>query len=155
MNTIDHSLEIDVPAHVAYDQWTQFEEFPLFMDGVERVVQLDDTHLHWVAKIGGREVSWDAVISEQVPDEVIAWHSTQGKQNAGRVRFEPLGPDRCRVELTMGWEPEGLVESLAGIVGSEARQIESDLERFKDLVERRGVPTGGWRGEIHRGERTS
>jgi uncharacterized membrane protein len=154
MATVNESIDVDVPVSTAYNQWTQFEEFPRFMEGVKSVRQLDDTHLHWVAEFGGERHEWDAEVSEQVPDRVVAWRARDGKYNSGRVRFEPLGADRTRIDVEMVWEPEGLKEELGSALGSDSRRVKGDLERFKELIERRGVETGAWRGEVHQGERT-
>jgi uncharacterized membrane protein len=135
----------------AYNQWTQFEEFPTFMDGVEEVRQLDDTHLHWVAEIGGHREEWDAEISEQHPDERIAWKSTGGKGNAGVVTFHRLEDQRCKVMLQLDWESEGMIEKVGSALGQDDRQVKNDLERFKELVEGRGGDTGGWRGKVDQG----
>jgi uncharacterized membrane protein len=148
MPTIEESIELDVPVRTAYNQWTQFEEFPRFMEGVEEVHQLDDRHLHWVAEIGGHREEWDAEITEQRPDERVAWVSTSGKGNAGVVTFEPLGDDRSRIQLRLKWESEGATEKLGAMLGQDDRQVRNDLERFKELLEARGAETGGWRGEI-------
>jgi uncharacterized membrane protein len=155
MATVTETIELDVPVSTAYNQWTQFEEFPKFMDGVESVRQLDDTHLHWVAEFGGERHEWDAEITEQEPDRVIAWRARDGKYNSGRVRFEPLGESRTRIDVELMWEPEGIKEELGSALGSDSRRVKGDLERFKELVESRGVETGAWRGEVHQGERTS
>jgi len=155
MATVNESIEIDVPVSTAYNQWTQFEEFPKFMEGVESVRQLDDTHLHWVAEFGGQRHEWDAEITEQEPDRVIAWRALEGKYNSGRVRFEPLGEGRTRVDVELMWEPEGIKEELGSALGADSRRVKGDLERFKELVESRGVETGAWRGEVRQGERTS
>jgi uncharacterized membrane protein len=154
MATVNESIDVDVPVSTAYNQWTQFEEFPRFMEGVKSVRQLDDTHLHWVAEFGGERHEWDAEVSEQVPDRVVAWRARDGKYNSGRVRFEPLGADRTRIDVEMVWEPEGLKEELGSALGSDSRRVNGDLKRFKELIERRGVETGAWRGEVHQGERT-
>jgi uncharacterized membrane protein len=154
MATVNEFIEVDVPVSTAYNQWTQFEEFPQFMEGVESVRQLDDTHLHWVAEFGGERHEWDAEITEQEPDRVVAWRARDGKYNSGRVRFEPLGSDRTRIDVELTWDPEGLKEELGSALGSDSRRVKGDLERFKELIERRGVETGAWRGEVHQGERT-
>jgi uncharacterized membrane protein len=155
MGTVNESIEIDVPVSTAYNQWTQFEEFPKFMEGVESVRQKDDTHLHWVAEFGGQRNEWDAEITEQEPDRVIAWRALDGKYNSGKVRFEPLGESRTRVDVELMWEPEGIKEELGSALGADSRRVKGDLERFKELVESRGVETGAWRGEVHQGDRTS
>jgi uncharacterized membrane protein len=154
MATVNESIEVDVPVSTAYNQWTQFEEFPKFMEGIESVRQLDDTHLHWVAEFGGERHEWDAEITEQEPDRVIAWRARDGKYNSGRLRFEPLGSDRTRIDVELTWDPEGLKEELGSVLGSDSRRVKGDLERFKELLESRGVETGAWRGEVHQGERT-
>jgi uncharacterized membrane protein len=153
MGEIRESIEVNVPVSTAYNQWTQFEEFPSFTENVESVTQLDDTHLRWVAEIGGRREEWKAEITQQEPDRIIAWRSIEGRENGGMVRFEPLGPDRTRIEVTMAWEPEGLVEAAADKVGVTDRAVIVDLERFKELIESRGVESGAWRGEVVQGRR--
>ena len=152
MAEIEKTLAVNVPLRTAYDQWTQFATFPDFMEGVREVRQLDDRTLHWRAEIGGREREWDAVITQQVPDQVIGWRSTSGTTVAGNVRFEPDGPDRTRVALHMLYEPEGALESAVDALGFVGRRVEGDLERFKRFVEGRGEQTGSWRGEIHEPE---
>jgi uncharacterized membrane protein len=147
---IEKSIDVNVPVSTAYNQWTQFEEFPRFMEGVRDVRQLDDTHLRWRAEIGGKEKTWDAVITEQIPDERIAWRSTSGATNAGVVTFHRLGPTKTRVMLQMEYDPEGLVENVGDFVGVTSRRIEGDLERFKTFIESRGRETGAWRGEVER-----
>jgi uncharacterized membrane protein len=153
MAEVKESIEVNVPVSTAYNQWTQFEEFPRFMENVESVTQLDDTHLRWVAEIGGKREEWKAEITHQEPDKVVAWRALEGRENAGRVEFEPLGPDRTRIDVTMTWEPEGILEAAADKVGVSDRAVKVDLERFKDLVESRGVETGAWRGEVVEGRR--
>ncbi|HET9243038.1 MAG TPA: SRPBCC family protein [Gaiella sp.] len=150
MATIEKSIDVGVPVSVAYGQWTQFEEFPQFMSGVKEVRQLDDTHVHWVAEIGGEVREWDAEIVEQQPDRVIAWRSLGGTPNAGRVEFEPI--DRgTRVRVEMEHEPEGMKERVGAFFGADEGQVEEDLERFRELVEDREVPTGEWRGRVESG----
>jgi uncharacterized membrane protein len=153
MAEVKESVEVNVPVSTAYNQWTQFEEFPNFMEKVESVTQLDDTHLRWITEIGGRREEWKAEITQQMPDEIIAWRSIEGQENSGAVRFEPLGPDRTRIDVTLTWEPEGLVQAAADKVGVSDRALQVDLERFKELVESRGVESGAWRGEVVEGER--
>jgi len=148
MPKIEQSIEVDVPVSTAYNQWTQFEEFPKFMDGVEEVRQLDDTHLHWVAEIRGQREEWDAEITEQHPDERIAWKATGGKNNAGVVTFHRLEDQRCKIVLQLDWESQGFIEKLGSAIGEDDRQVKGDLERFKKLIESRGVETGAWRGEV-------
>jgi uncharacterized membrane protein len=153
MAEVKESIEVNVPVSIAYNQWTQFEEFPQFMENVESVTQLDDTHLRWIAEIGGKRDEWKAEITHQEPDKVIAWRTVEGRENSGRVEFEPLGSDRTRIDVTMTWEPEGLVEAAADKVGVSDRAVKVDLERFKDLIESRGAESGAWRGEVLEGQR--
>jgi uncharacterized membrane protein len=151
--TIDESLEVSVPVPVAYNQWTQFEDFPLFMEGVEHVQQLDDTRLHWVAKVGGKTAEWDAKILEQHPDRQISWISEDGKKTRGTVTFEPRGEGKTLVGLSMSYQAEGPVEQLGSAAGLDTRRVRGDLERFKELVESRGEESGAWRGEIKAGQK--
>jgi len=146
--SIEKSVEVDVPLSTAYNQWTQFEEFPSFMNGVEAVKQLDETHLHWVASIGGHREEWDAEITEQIPDERVAWKATSGKGNAGVVTFHQLDDNRTKVMLQLDWESEGMVEALGALLGRDDRAVKGDLERFKELVEKQGSESGAWRGEV-------
>lgn len=148
MARVEKDIEVEVPLHVAYEQWTQFEEFPRFMDGVEEVRQLDDRHLRWTAIVGGKREEWDAVIREQVPDQRIIWQNTSGAENAGVVRFDRLGERRTRVHLEMSYDPEGFVEHVGDALGFVDRRVKGDLQRFKDFIESRGQPTGAWRGTI-------
>ena len=152
MSRVEQSIDVDVPVRVAYDQWTQFESFPEFMEGVERVVQKDDRNLEWHANVGGQDKRWSAEIVEQTPDQRIAWRSTSGAANAGIVSFTPLGADSTRVTLDLEVEPEGMVESAGDALGVLDRRVKGDLERFKEFIEGRGAPTGAWRGEIHGGQ---
>jgi len=146
---IRQSTVVNVPVRSAYDQWTQFEEFPSFMSGVEQVQQLDDRRLHWRAKVAGKTRDWDATITEQVPDQRIAWQATSGKRNDGIVRFESLGSDTTRVEVEMAFEPEGVAELVGSAIGLPERRVKSDLERFRELIEARaGQPSGAWRGTV-------
>ena len=151
---IESTIEVDVPLSAAYNQWTQFEEFPQFMDGVEEVRQLDDTRLHWVASVGGRRAEWDAKILEQHPDRQISWISDDGKKNRGTVTFESLGETRTLVRLSLGYEAEGFVEAVGSAAGLDRRRIKSDLGRFKELIESRGAETGAWREDISAGTKT-
>ena len=150
MSTIEQSIEVEAPLDRVYNQWTQFEEFPQFMDGVEQVRQLDDTHLHWVAEFGGSRHEWDAEITEQKPDERVAWRNTDGKDNAGVVTFHRLDDDSTRVMVQMDFVPEGIKEKLGAALGARDRRVKGDLERFKELIESRGGTSGGWRGEVKR-----
>ena len=148
MPSIEQSVEVNVPVSTAYNQWTQFEEFPKFMDGIDEVRQLDDTHLHWVAKVDGQTEEWDAEITEQIADERIAWKSTTGKNNAGVVTFHRLEDQRCKIMLQMDWESEGMIEKLGAAIGQDDRKVKGDLERFKEMIESRDSESGGWRGEV-------
>lgn len=147
--TIEESVEVGVPVSIAYNQWTQFEEFPQFMEGVEQVVQKDDTHLHWVAKIGPVEREWDAEIVQQVPDEAVAWRSTTGAENAGRVTFRPLSAERTEVNLELLFVPEDPTEKAGDALQIVERRAEGDLQRFKEFIESRGKETGAWRGRVN------
>jgi len=149
--TITESIEVDVPVSTAYNQWTQFEDFPLFMEGVEHVEQKDDTRLHWVAKVGGKTNEWDAKILEQHPDKQISWISEDGKKTRGTVTFEPVGESRTRISLAMSYQAEGLTEALGSAVGLDERRARGDLQRFKELIESRGAESGAWRGEVSAG----
>ena len=151
MSTIDKTIEVDVPVRVAYDQWTQFESFPRFMEAVKEVKQLDDTTLEWTAEIAGVEKSWRAEITDQEPDKKVSWRATSGAQNAGEVAFESLPGDRTRISLRLGVDPEGPVENIGDALGFVERQAQGDLERFKTFIEDRGTPTGAWRGEVEAG----
>jgi uncharacterized membrane protein len=153
MAELRESVEVNVPVSTAYNQWTQFEEFPKFAENVESVTQLDDTHLRWIAEIGGKREEWKAEITHQEPDRVIAWRAIEGRDNSGRVEFQSLGPNRTKVDVTMTWEPEGLIEAAADKIGVSDRAVQVDLERFKDLIESRGVESGAWRGEVVEGRR--
>jgi uncharacterized membrane protein len=146
--TITESIEVDVPVSTAYNQWTQFEDFPLFMEGVEHVEQKDDTRLHWVAKVGGKTNEWDAKILEQHPDKQVSWISEDGKKTRGTVTFEPIGESRTRISLSMSYQAEGLTETLGSAVGLDQRRVRGDLDRFKELIESRGAESGAWRGEV-------
>ena len=152
MSRVEKQIVVDVPVEAAYDQWTQFESFPSFMDSVERVVQHDDKTMTWWATVAGKREEWTAEIVDQTPNTRIAWKSTQGSENAGAVLFEPLGRDRTRLTLTIDARPDGAVEHVGDAAGFLHRQVQGDLERFKAFIESRRVPTGAWQGEIH-GER--
>jgi uncharacterized membrane protein len=153
MAEVKESIDVNVPVSTAYNQWTQFEEFPSFMENVESVTQLDDTHLRWIAEIGGRKEEWKAEITQQVPDEIIGWRSIEGKENSGLVRFESLDPGRTKIDVTLTWEPEGIVEATADRIGISEGALSVDLNSFKDLIEGRGAESGAWRGEVVEGER--
>src|SRR6266508_4300321 len=154
MPSVEQSIEDEVAVSTANNRWPRFGEFPTFMNGVEEVRQLDDTHLHWVAEIGGHREEWDAEITEQRPDERIAWRATGGKTNAGVVTFHRLEDQRCKIMLQLDWESEGLVAHPAAATPQDDRNVKGNLERFKELVESRGVETGAWRGEVERGHTT-
>jgi len=147
--TVEKSIQVDAPVSAVYNQWTQFEEFPQFMGGVEEVSQLDDTRLHWVAEIAGVKREWDATILEQRPDEKIAWAATEGATNAGAVYFEPVGAGQTVVRLSLEYEPEGLVEQVGDFANVVERRAEADLAKFKEFIESRGGETGGWRGSVN------
>jgi uncharacterized membrane protein len=153
METIRESIQVNVPVSTAYNQWTQFEEFPKFMEGVKSVEQLDDTHLHWVAEVSGETREWQAEIAEQVPDQRIAWRATDGDGPNGLVAFESLGESTTLITVEMSYEPEGLKEQLGAKIGVDSRQVKEDLKRFEQLVETMGSETGAWRGEVQAGER--
>lgn len=148
MSTIEKSIEVNVPVRTAYNQWTQFEEFPRFMEGVQEVRQLDSTHLHWKANIAGKEKEWNAVITEQRPDERIAWKSTEGAKNAGVVTFHRLSEQKSKIMLQLDYDPEGAVENVGDAVGAVSLRVGGDLQRFKEFIETRGRESGAWRGEV-------
>jgi uncharacterized membrane protein len=152
VSRIIEEIEVAVPTRVAYDQWTQFESFPRFMAGIDRVVQIDDKTLEWTATIAGVVKHWRAVILEQRPDDVVAWRSIEGAHNDGAVHFESLGPERTMVSLTLDVEPEGLVEKAADALGVVERRVRGDLLRFKEHIEARGQATGAWRGRVEAGQ---
>lgn len=149
MSTVEKSIEVNVPVSTAYNQWTQFEDFPKFMEGITEVHQLDDTHLHWCAEIGGKTKEWQAEITEQIPDQRIAWRSTTGAPNGGMVMFEPISADATRVTVQMDYDPEGVVENIGDAVGVFSRRVSGDLERFKEFLESRGHESGAWRGTVN------
>jgi uncharacterized membrane protein len=148
MTRVEHAIDVKVPVRTAYNQWTQFEEYPRFMEGVEEVHQLDDKRLHWRAKIAGKEEEWDATITEQKPDERVAWKSTTGAENSGVVTFHYIDPNTTRVMLQLEFAPEGAVEKVGSALGVPQKRVEGDLKRFKEFIEARGRETGAWRGEI-------
>ena len=150
MASVTKSIDVGVPVSKAYNQWTQFESFPKFMDGVEQIKQLDDRNLHWTVKIGGQAREFDAEITEQHPDERIAWRSTDGKTHAGVVTFHKLAPTETRVTVQLEWEPEGIAEKAGAVAGIDDHQVSRDLNRFKTFVENRDTETGAWRGEVPR-----
>ena len=153
MPSIEESIEVEVPVRTAYNQWTQFEEFPQFMEGIQSVQQLDDTHVRWVAEVRGESREWTTEIVDQQPDQRIAWKTIDGEvKNDGVVTFEPMG-DATRVNVEMDVEGESAAENMAGdLMGIVKNQVHSDLERFKQLIESRGEETGAWRGEVKDGD---
>jgi uncharacterized membrane protein len=151
MSTVTESIDVHVPVHTAYDQWTQFESFPQFMSGVESIRQVDDRHTHWVTKVGGVRREFDAEITEQHPDERIAWKSTDGDtRHAGVVTFHRLGDTDTRVTVQFDWQPQNLTEKAGSAVGIDSMQVKADTKRFKQFIEERGQATGAWRGEVPR-----
>jgi uncharacterized membrane protein len=147
---VEKSIDVNLPIRTVYDQWTQFEEFPLFMEGVKEVRQLGDNRLHWVAEIAGKTKEWEALILEQKPDLLISWKSTSGAENSGHVTFTTVG-DATRVTARMVYDTDNWVEAVGDALGMVDRRVQGDLERFKHFIETRGVETGAWRGEIHQG----
>jgi len=151
MAQITESIDVDVPVTTAYNQWTQFETLPEFLDEVEQIVQRDDTHLHWVVNVGGAEREFDAEITEQHPDERVAWKSVGGDaQHAGVVTFHKLSDTSSRVTVQLDWEPEGMLETLGSLVGAGSHAVRKDLKNFKEFIENAGHETGAWRGEVPR-----
>jgi uncharacterized membrane protein len=148
LSTIEKSIDIEVRVRTAYNQWTQFEELPRFMEGVQHVRQLDDRRLRWRAEVDGKQLEWDAEITEQIPDKRIAWRSTSGARNAGVVTFHGLSKNRCRVMLQVDYDPKGVAENAGDGLGVMRVRTEGDLERFKSFIEARGVETGAYRGSI-------
>jgi len=153
MEHVEKTIEVDRPVNTVYNQWTQFEDFPYFMEGVKEVRQIDDTHLHWRAEIWGKEKEWDAEITEQEPDTRISWRSVSGAPNAGTVRFEPAGPERTKVRLVMAYEPEGAVENAGDALGIFSARVQHSVEDFKKFIENRTEETGAWRGAVENSER--
>jgi uncharacterized membrane protein len=150
MASIEKSVDVNTPISTVYNQWTQFEDWPQFMEGIESVTQLDDARLHFVGNVGGKQKEWYARITEQLPDERIAWTTEGGTFNAGVVTFHRIGPEETRVMLQMEYEPEGFVEEVGDVLGFVSRRVQGDLDRFKEFIESRGVETGAWRGTIGR-----
>jgi uncharacterized membrane protein len=148
MSTYEESIEVQVPVRTAYNQWTQFEEFPRFMEGVEQVRQLTDTELQWIAEIAGQRREWKAEITEQKPDERVAWTSREGSRTAGAVTFHRLGENETRVMLQLEFEPDDAVEKAGDVTGFVKSQVKGDLKRFKDFIESQGEETGAWRGQV-------
>ncbi|MFI6150949.1 SRPBCC family protein [Streptomyces sp. NPDC051109] len=149
MSQVKESIEVNVPVRTAYDQWTQFESFPQFMDGVERIDQRTETLTHWVTKIGGVQREFDAEITEQIPDTKVAWVTVGGESDqSGLVTFEPIDPSHTQVTLMMDFDPDGLAENIGDKLGFIDRQVKGDLQRFKHFIEDRGTATGQWRGQV-------
>lgn len=146
--SVTKSVDVDVPVRTAYNQWTQFEEFPRFMEGVQEIRQLDPTHTHWKTEVGGVEREFDAEITEQHPDERVAWKSLSGPAQAGVVTFHRLNDDQTRVTVQLDWSPESAAEKVGAAVNVDEHRVQGDLERFKEFIESRGVETGGWRGDV-------
>lgn len=150
MSTVTESVDVEVPVSTAYNQWTQFETFPQFMEGVERVDQVDDTHLHWVVSIGPASREFDATVTEQHPDERVAWRSDAGPEHGGAITFHRLGDGVTRVTAQMDIDPEGFVENVGDKLGFVNRRVKSDMERFKRFIETQARETGAWRGDVER-----
>lgn len=150
MSTITETVDVDVPVSTAYNQWTQFESFPEFMEGVEEIRQTDATHTHWVTRFGGMSREFDATITEQHPDERIAWRSDSGPDHAGVITFHRLGDTKTRVTAQMDIDPTGFVENVADKMGMLDLRVKNDMRRFKQFIERRGRETGAWRGDVDR-----
>ncbi len=148
MHRIEKDIEVKARRSVVYNQWTQFESFPQFMEGVKSVHQLDESHLEWKAVILGQEIEWEAEIIEQIPDERISWRSTSGRPNAGTVRFIPIDVDTTKVSLVIEYEPQSATEKLGDALGIVSFRVGGDLKRFKQFIEDRGAATGGWRGTL-------
>jgi uncharacterized membrane protein len=147
-STVEESIEVDMPLHTAYNQWTQFEEFPRFMKSVHEVRQIDDKHLHWRANVAGEEKEWDAEITEQIPDKRIAWRSITGVPNSGVVTFHKISDNCTRIMLQMDYEPENMMERVGDVLGAVRMEARSNLKNFKEMLEQRGHETGAWRGAI-------
>ena len=149
MAQIIETIDVDVPVTVSYNQWTQFESFPHFLSEVESITQTDDTHSHWKVKVGGAEREFDTVITEQHPDERVAWTSTGGDtEHAGVVTFHKLSDTETRVTVQLDWEPKGLLESLGSVVGAGGHYVQKELKNFKEFIEKKGSETGAWRGDV-------
>lgn len=148
---VEKTVVVDVPLSTVYNQWTQFEEFPEFMGGVEKVTQLGDDRLEWVAEMGGVRRQWIAKVLEQVPDRKVAWAAVEGATNAGAVTFAEVGPTQTEVHLTMEFEPEGFLETMADMLHIIGTQAEDDLDNFKRFIESEGYESGAWRGSINQG----
>jgi uncharacterized membrane protein len=153
--TITKSVVVNVPCSTAYNQYSQCEDFPQFMQGMKSIRQIDDNAMQWNAEVGGKDVQWASKLIEQVPDQVIVWESTSGKPNHGRAVFKPQGGDSTLIEVTMRYEPEGVLENVGDALGFVTSRLEGDLQRLKHFVEKRGQETGAWRSEVHGGSTTS
>jgi len=151
MVSVTKSVDVEAPLSTVYNQWTQFEDFPQFMGGVDKITSIDDKHTHWVTSIGGQRREFDTEITEQHPDERVAWKSTDGTTHAGVITFHRLGDTTTRVTAQIDWQPEGLVEKVGAALNFDDRQVSSDLDRFKEFIESRGTETGGWRGDVSAG----
>lgn len=151
MENVQKSIEVDVPIGVVYNQWTQFEEFPRFMQGVEEVRQLSPTRIYWRADIFGKQKEWEAEVFEQIPDQRISWRSIAGAPNTGSVQFDKLGENRTKVSLSLSYEPESAMEKVGDALGILSFRVRGDLERFKDFIEKQGAETGAWRGQVEHG----
>jgi uncharacterized membrane protein len=150
MTTVEKSIDVNVPITTAYNQWTQFEQFPRFMGGVEKITQIDDTHLHWEVSIAGVDREFDAEITEQHPDERIAWRSTDGESHAGVVTFHRVEDAVTRINVQIDWKPKDLLEKVGSVLQIDDIQVGNDLKRFKELIESQGFETGAWRGDVDR-----
>ena len=150
MSTVKSDIDVNVPISVAYNQWTQFESFPQFMGGIDSITQVDDTHTHWKVSIAGIKREFDAEITEQLPDERVAWNSIGGEDHAGVVTFHRIADDQTRVSVQLDWKPEGIVEKVGALLQVDDIQIDRDLHRFKELIESNGFETGAWRGTVER-----
>ena len=152
MHTIEKSIEVNAPIEAVYNQWTQFEEFPRFMKGLEQVRQLDDKRLHFVAQIAGKREEWEAEIIDQIPEQKISWKSISGVMNEGAVFFDKRPDGRTQVRVAISIDPDSLLERIGSAIGVPDSRVKADLERFKEFIENRGNETGAWRGEINRGQ---
>ncbi|MEV7178986.1 SRPBCC family protein [Kitasatospora sp. NPDC093679] len=152
MSMVQESVEVEVPLHTAYNQWTQFADFPRFMEGVEEVTQIDERHNHWKTKVAGVSREFDTEIVDQLPDEKIAWRTVGGDvQQMGVVTFRRLDNDHTMVRLALDFEPDGVAEKAADMMGMVDRRVKGDLRRFKAFIEDQGLESGGWRGRISPG----
>ena len=153
LSFVQDSIEVDVPISTAYNQWTQFEEFPNFMKDVEDVRQIDDTHLHWRANIAGKPVEWDSEITTQIPDRRISWRSTSGPPNSGAVTFDRVTDNRTRITLRMSYRAPGIAEKVGDALGMVRAELSGNLHRFADFIQERQRETGAWRGTVSGGEK--